>query len=96
MTKKLSAKQKIGGIVAFGVLLVVVPAFGSIYNLIHNKREVRRLIKKREFLDKQYQALLAERKRLEEQDPAYMELLARTRYNMVKPGEIEFRFNIND
>lgn len=96
MSKKLSAKQKIAVISALVILLVVAPAFGSIYNLVHNKLEVRRLTKKRAFLDKQYEELLAEKKRLEEQDPAYMELLARTRYHMVKPGEIEFRFKIDD
>ncbi len=96
MTKKFSAKQKIAVIGVLGILLVVVPAFGSIYNLVHNKLEVRRLTKKRDFLDKQYEELLAEKTRLEEQDPVYMELLARMRYHMVKPGEIEFRFNTDD
>lgn len=96
MSNKLSAKQKIVVISALVLGLVVVPAFGSIYNLVHNKLELRRLTKKRDFLDKQYQELLAEKKRLENKDPAYMELLARTRYHMVKPGEIEFRFNTDD
>ncbi len=96
MPKKLTAKQKIAAIVLLIVVLVVVPAFGSIYNLVHNKMQLRRLSKKRDFLDKQYVELLAEKKRLEDQDPAYMELLARTRYHMVKPGEIEFRFKPHD
>lgn len=96
MFKKLSAKQKIGVIIGVGILVVVVPFFGSIYNWTHNKMEVRRLTKKRDFLDKQYQELLAEKKRLEAKDPAYMEMLARTRYHMVRPGEIEFRFNVDD
>ena len=38
--------------------------------------------------------LLAKMKLLEKQDPAYIEELARTQYNMVKPGEIEFRFHV--
>ena len=92
----MSAKQKIAVISALVLVLVVVPAFGSIYNLVHNKLELHRLTKKRDFLDKQYEELLVEKKRLEEKDPAYMELLARTRYYMVKPGEIEFRFKTDD
>ena len=96
MLKKLSAKQKIAVISALVIVLVVVPAFGSIYNLVHNKLQLRHLSQRRAFLDKQYEELLAEKKRLEAQDPAYMERLARTRYHMIKPGEIEFRFNVND
>ena len=30
--------------------------------------------------------------KLEQKDPVYLEHLARTQYNMVKPGEVEFRF----
>ena len=65
---------------------------GSLYNLFHNKWELHRLTKKRNRLDAQYEELLKEKKLLEDKDPRYMETLARTRYNMVKPGEIEFRF----
>ena len=96
MFKNFSAKQKILlfttlTIVGMGILLG-----GSILNLVHNKLELRRLTKKRAFLDAQYEQLLAEKKLLEQKDPQYMEMLARTRYYMVKPGEIEFRFTPHD
>lgn len=90
--KKLSAKQKFLIITAVGLAAFGIFLGGSIFNWVHNKLELRRLTKKSAQLDTQYQQLLAEKKLLEEKDPKYMEILARTRYNMVKPGEIEFRF----
>lgn len=91
MSKKLSAKQKFILISAIVLGVAVLLLGGSILNLAHNKLELHRLAKKRTQLDAQYEQLLAEKKLLEEQDPKYMEMLARTRYHMVKPGEIEFR-----
>jgi len=91
MLKKLSAKQKLILIGATALGAAVFLLGGSILNLVHNKLELYRLTNKRTQLDTQYEQLLAEKKLLEEQDPKYMEMLARTRYNMVKPGEIEFR-----
>ena len=90
--KKFSAKQKVIIITAVAVAALGIFLGGSIFNLVHNKLELHRLAKKSARLDEQYQKLLAEKKRLENKDPQYMEMLARTRYNMVKPGEIEFRF----
>ena len=91
-SKKWSAKKKVIVVAALLVAAGTLLLGRSTYNLIHNKLELRRLTQKRIVLDKEYQRLLAEKKLLEDQDPAYMEMLARTRYNMVKPGEIEFRF----
>lgn len=91
MLKKLSAKQKFILISAIVLGVAVLLLGGSILNLAHNKLELHRLAKKRTQLDAQYEQLLAEKKLLEEQDPKYMETLARTRYHMVKPGEIEIR-----
>ena len=96
MLKKLSTKQRLLITIALIGLLCILWLGGSIFNLIHNKLEVRRLTKKRNLLDAQYQELLDEKKLLEEKDAAYLELLARTRYNMVKPGEIEFRLKQDD
>ena len=90
--KKYSAKQILLIITAVGVAAFGIFLGGSIFNLVHNKLELRRLTKKSAQLDQQYQKLLAEKKLLEEKNLKYMETLARTRYNMVKPGEIEFRF----
>ena len=92
MLKKLSAKQKF---FLTGAVIITAAVFllgGSILNLAHNKWELHRLTKKRAQLDEQYQQLLVEKKLLEEKNPKYMETLARTRYHMVKPGELEFRF----
>lgn len=96
MFKNLSARQKLllGG--AVGILLAVLWLGGGLLNLAHNKLEMRRLIKKQARLEVQYKELLAEKKLLEEKDPQYMETLARLRYNLVKPGEIEFRFTPHD
>ena len=96
MLKKLSAKQKL---LLFAALTIAVASLllgGSILNLVHNKWELHRLTKKSRVLDTRYQELLEEKKLLEEQDPKYMEMLARTRYDMVKPGELEFRFKNED
>lgn len=96
MLKKLSAKQKV---LLTGAVVIAAAVFvlgGSILNLAHNKLELHRLAKKRARLDEQYSQLLSEKKLLENKDPNYMETLARTRYNMVKPGELEFRFKKND
>lgn len=86
-------------VIIISVLILVVlvfPVGNSLFNLWHNKSELRRLARKRDKLDAQYEQLLAEKKLLEEKDPAYMEQLARLRYNMVKPGEIEYRFTTHD
>lgn len=96
MFKKLSPRQKLllWGTVA--ILGAVLWLGGGIINLAHNKLEIHRLTKKREQLDTQYQNLLAEKQLLETKDPQHIETLARTRYNLVKPGEIEFRFTTHD
>ncbi len=93
---KLSHRQKLLLWGAFGILVAVLWLGGGFLNLIHNKLEIRRLTKKREQLDTQYQELLNTKKLLEEKDPQYMETLARLRYHLVKPGEIEFRFTPHD
>lgn len=90
--KKWTVRQRLLLISAIVLLVFILPVFGSILSLWHNKSELRRLTKRRDQLDARYEQLLAEKKRLETQDPAYMEQLARTQYNMVKPGEIEYRF----
>ena len=94
--QKLSAKQKLLILTAVGIAAFCIFLGSSIFSLVHNKLELRRLTKKSAKLDVQYQQLLEEKKLLEQKDPKYMETLARTRYNMVKPGEIEFRFTNHD
>jgi len=94
--KKFTPRQKLLLWGSLGILLAVLWLGGGFLNLAHNKLEIYRLTKKREQLDTQYQELLHTKKRLEEKDPQYIEELARLRYNLVKPGEIEFRFTPND
>lgn len=96
MFKHLSPRQKFLFTIAGVVLVAILWLGGGIVNLAHNKLEIHRLTKKRDQLDAQYERLLAEKKLLEDKDPQYMETLARMRYHLVKPGEIEFRFTTND
>ena len=96
MLKKLSPKQKFLLLSILGLALAGLLLGGSILNLVHNKLETRRLIKKRDLLDAQYQSLLEEKKLLEAKDPKYIEEIARLQYHLVKPGEIEFRFDSHD
>jgi cell division protein FtsB len=94
--KKLTSRQKLLIWGSLGILLAILWLGGGLVNLAHNKLEIYRLTKKRERLDMQYQELLNTKKLLEDKDPPYMEELARLRYNLVKPGEIEFRFTPDD
>ena len=94
--KKLTSRQKLLIWGSLGILLAILWLGGGLVNLAHNKLEIYRLTKKRERLDMQYQELLNTKKLLEDKDPQYMEELARLRYNLVKPGEVEFRFTPDD
>ncbi len=94
--KEFSPRQKLLLWGSLGILLAILWLGGGLFNLAHNRLEIYRLTKKRERLDTQYQELLHTKKLLEEKDPQYMEELARLRYNLVKPGEIEFRFTPDD
>lgn len=77
---------------AAGLIAVVVFFLGSSFiSLVHNKLEMRKLTRQSALLDKQHQELLHKLDLLKKQDTAYLEELARTQYNMVKPGEIQFR-----
>lgn len=75
-------------LLAAGVLLLG----GNLISLVHNKIELRRLHRHNIQLDREYENFLQTKKRLEEEDPALLEQLARTQYNLAKPDEIEFRF----
>lgn len=98
MTQELKAaliRNKKPLLLAFGLAAVVTFFLGSSFlSLVHNKLEMRKLARQRVQLDNQHEELLAKMKLLGKQDPAYIEELARTQYNMVKPGEIEFRFHV--
>ncbi len=76
------------------VLLAVIFAFlgGSILSLFHNKSELKKLNRQTVQLDEEYQRLSQKLNLLKKEDPQYLEHLARTRYHMTKPGEMEFRF----
>ena len=73
---------------------VVVLCFGgSFLSLVHNKVEKTKLTKRSKQLDQDYERLTQLKEKLEQEDPELIEQIARTEYNLVKPGEVEFRFN---
>ena len=73
---------------------VVVLSFGgSFISLAHNKIEKTKLTNRSKQLDQDYEHLIWLKEKLEQEDPELIEQIARTQYNLVKPGEIEFRFN---
>jgi len=76
--------------IAIGICVVLLG--GSVGNLIHNKREMYKLIRRQAQLDKQYEELKRQLELLQQQDRATLEDLARTQYNMAGANEIEFRF----
>ena len=96
MFSKLSARQKMIGSVVFLAVLVVAVLGKSFYSLAHNKAEMRRLHVREARLEKEYADLSAELEKLRAKDPAVMERVARTQYDMVKKGEIQFRFSDYD
>lgn len=96
MFKKLTAKQKFFGTILIIIVVATVVLGKSVHRLVHNKWEMRSLQKKQVQLDAQYEELQQLLKQLEDKDPVYLEHLARTQYNMVKPGEVEFRFEHDD
>ncbi len=80
-------------LVVLGLLLVIIGWLGnSISNLVHNKLEAQKLARQRLELDQEYEQLVQKKALLEAQDPALIEQIARTEYDLAKPGEIEFRF----
>ena len=76
------------------VALLVVCGFlyKSISGLIHNKREQKRLVRVSVQLDQEHEQLRQKLELLKNQDPAYIEHLARVKYHMSLPGETEYRF----
>ncbi len=96
MLKNLTPKQKMLLTLVGVVLLCTFVLGGSLLSLVHNKLELHRLSRKKTELEQQYITLQQHLEELQNQDPAVLERLARQEYNMVNPGEIEFRFEKND
>ena len=65
---------------------------GSLFSLVSDRLELRKLDKKSSELDKEYVRLAAELDRLNKGDTKYLEEIARGKYHMSKEGETEFRF----
>ena len=76
------------GLLAAAVLLLG----GSLLSLVHNKIELHRLQRQTVRLDEEHKTLLQTKQLLQEEDPALLEKIARTEYNLAKPNEVEFRF----
>ena len=72
--------------------MVVLFLGGSFLSLAHNKMEKRKLIQRSQQLDKEFECLTQLKEKLEKEDRALIEQIARTEYHLAKPGEIEFRF----
>ncbi len=90
--KELLLRNKKPLLLAVGLVAVVIFFLGSSFlSLVHNKLEMRKLTKQSALLDVQHQELTKKMELLKKQDLDYVEELARTQYNMVKPGEIQFR-----
>ena len=89
--KKLFKKKKNLFIMLLFVLAVFLLCNSSFLALMHNSFTIRRLAKKSAFLDEQYKELTKEYQAILEGKTNYIEDTARLKYNMVKPGEIEFR-----
>jgi len=79
-------------ILCIAVLVVCGFLYKSITGLIHNKREQKRLAKVSMQLDKEYEQLQEKLELLKNQDPVYIEQIARVKYHMSLPGETEYRF----
>ena len=92
MFKKLSPRMKMIWISVAIVSVVVLVLGKSFYSLAHNKKEIYRLRAREAFLEEDYKRLEAELAKLREQDPATMEHIARTQYDMAKKNEMQFRF----
>lgn len=83
-------KPLLGALVLLAVVFGVLG--GSILSLFHNKTELKKLSRQTVQLDQEYEQLTKRLLLLKKEDPQYLEQLARTRYHMTKPGEMEFRF----
>ncbi|MBQ4493740.1 MAG: septum formation initiator family protein [Elusimicrobiaceae bacterium] len=90
MKKFFKNKKNIFFIVIFLFLLAVFGA-KSFTALIHNSFTIANLTRKSAFLDKQYQDLTEEYQEILSGKTNYIEDNARTKYNMARPTEIEFR-----
>ena len=66
----------------------------SFISLVHNKLEFKRLTKLSTQLDQEYDTLKVQLDLLQKQDPVYIERVARVKYHMSRPGEIEYRFTV--
>lgn len=67
---------------------------GSLLNLVHNKLEKKKLLHRRIVLEQEYVDLQHTLGLLKNQDPILLEKIARTEYDLAKPNEVEFRFQV--
>jgi cell division protein FtsB len=90
MRLKFNPKRIIVSLAVIIVLVVVFTHKNSV-NFFKNIIELKRLEKIDREVDKEY-ADLQKEKQMILGDKDYLETLARTKLNMAKPGEVEFRF----
>ncbi|MBT3392590.1 MAG: hypothetical protein HN833_00355 [Elusimicrobiaceae bacterium] len=77
-------------IIALAVIYLVFN--GNVRSIIFNSLEIGKLKKEDVKLDKEFIQLNNQLEKLQANDKAYLEYLARTKYNLTKKDEIEFRF----
>lgn len=78
-------------LIALAVMAAVLLFNGSFLSLTHNILELKKLNAHSAALDEEYKKLAEEYQRIQDGDTSYLQRTARVKYNMVKPGEIEFR-----
>lgn len=83
-------KPLLVGVCLLGVVMLWIG--GSLMSLVHNKMEKNKLQQQSKMLDQEHQELLHTKALLEAQDETLLEQIARTQYDLAKPGEIQFRF----
>lgn len=77
------------------IIAIIMAGFllfnGNFFSLMHNAFTLKKLNAKAAALDEEYQELNEEYQKILAGDDSYLQKTARTKYHMVKPGEIEFR-----
>ena len=78
-------------LITIAIMAAVLLFNGNLFNLIHNLTELRKLNSRSAALDAEYKQLTEEYQKILQGDTSYLQKTARIKYNLVKPGEIEFR-----
>lgn len=75
----------------YAIILILVFTHKGTRNFFKNRMELKKLNKLENSVDREYVKLQEEKERILN-DKKYLERLARIELDMIKPGELEFRF----